>query len=138
SQETILGGIKAICKLVEDKVIDSMEVNDLLKIINLVGVACDGPIGDYPDPMTWRVNEIFPGCYVSLSDVLMAHTISHGKALQVYGTQKAITNVIPIYDDNRIHVFLRKYSPSLLEYMASVGMRRMIAEIPRTYSYTIV
>lgn len=137
SQDTTLGGIRAICEFVDNNLIDDMNVNDILKIINIVGVACDGVIGDYPDAMTWRVDEMFTGCYVSISDILTAYIASGGKALKAVGSEKEIKNVIPIFDDQRVHKFLRKYAPTLLEYTCSIGMRRIIADVPMTFAYTI-
>jgi hypothetical protein len=90
-------------------------------------------------PVTFRVDKTFVGAYVSLADVLQAHVASGGKALQApgQGNNADITNVVPLFDDERIHVFLRKYAPSLLEYTASIGMRRVIANVPMTHSFTI-
>lgn len=143
SQETTLGGIKALCELVQNGMIDSMEATEILQMINIVGIACRGNIGDYPDPMCWRADDIYPGCYISVSDITMAHIFSNktnfekGKPLKVPGIGKDIMNSIPIFDDPRIHIFLKKYAPSLLEYNASIGMRRVIAGIPLTHFYTI-
>lgn len=138
SQETTLGGIRAVCELVKDDIVDEMDCNDIMKLLNIVGVACNAGVGDYPDPMTYRLNEIYPGCYVSLADVLTGYVVSHGAALTVPGqADKVIVNVVPFYDDERIHKFLRKYAPKMLEYVASVGMRRMVAEVSMTYSYTL-
>ncbi|AYV77901.1 MAG: hypothetical protein Edafosvirus2_80 [Edafosvirus sp.] len=138
SQETTLGGIKAVCALYDNELLQDMDVNDILKMINIVGIACDGEIGLFPDPLTWRVNNMYCGTYVSLSDVLMVHVISNGTiTLKTIGTNKDITNVIPFFDDDRIHKFLKKYAPSILEYTASIGMRRIIADVPMTYGYTV-
>jgi hypothetical protein len=89
--------------------------------------------------MTYRVDKMFVGTYVSLADVLQAHVASSGKALQApgQGDKAEITNVVPLFDDERIHRFLRKYAPTLLEYTASIGMRRVIAAIPMSYGYTV-
>ncbi|CAF0807666.1 unnamed protein product [Adineta ricciae] len=137
SQDTTLGGIRAVCQLVADDLLDDLDANDILRMINIVGVACSGPIGEFPDPMTWRVNEIFPGCYVSLADVLMAFVQSHGQPLRTPATNKDIANVIPIIEDQRIAKFLQKYAPSVLEYTCSIGMRRLVADVPMTAGYTI-
>jgi hypothetical protein len=89
--------------------------------------------------MCCRFDKMFVGSYVSLADVLQAHVASGGKALQAPGQAKDgdITNVVPLFDDERIHQFLRKHAPSLLEYTASIGMRRIIACIPMTHGYSI-
>ncbi|UJR09050.1 hypothetical protein I4U23_013298 [Adineta vaga] len=137
SQDTTLGGIRAVCQLVADNMLDDTDANDILRMVNIVGIACAGPIGEFPDPMTWRVNEIYQGCYVSLADVLMAFIQSKGQHLQTPATNKTITNVIPIIEDGRIAKFLQKYAPSLLEYTCSIGMRRLLADVPMTAGYTI-
>ena len=135
---TTLEGIKMTCKLVDDGLIDDFSCNDVLKMLNIVGIACDSPIGNFPDPMTWKVNKIYPGCYTSLSDVLLVEEISHGNHLKDVSTKQDIKNIIPFYEDKKIHKFLKKYAPNLLEYSASVGMRRVLANIPQTYNYTLV
>ena len=137
SKETTLGGIRATCELVDNGMLDDMNAQDILTLINIVGVSCNATIGDFPDPMTWRVDNIFPGCYLSLSDLLMAHLTSGGTELKAVGIDKVITNVIPIYDDEKVHKFLLKYAPCILEYSASIGMRRIIANVSWTYSYTL-
>ena len=137
SQDTTLGGIRTVCQLVRDNLIDDVNANDILRMVNFVGIPCSGPIGEYPDPMTWRVNELFLGCYVSLSDVLTAYLQSQQQPLRTPATNKIITNVIPIFEDKRIARFLQKYAPSLLEYTCSIGMRRLIADVPMTGGYTI-
>ncbi|CAF1103902.1 unnamed protein product [Didymodactylos carnosus] len=137
SQDTTLGGIRAVCQLVTDDILEDVDANDILRMVNIVGIACSGPIGEFPDPMTWRVNEMYLGCYVSLSDILTAFIQSRGQPLQTPATNKTITNVIPIIEDKRIARFLQAHAPSLLEYTCSIGMRRLIADVPMTGGYTI-
>jgi hypothetical protein len=51
SCETTKGGILALVDLAKDKaLLDELGVNDILRMINLVGVPCAGPVGDHPDP----------------------------------------------------------------------------------------
>lgn len=137
SQDTTFGGIRTLVELSQDDNFQTFDVHEILEILNLVGVACSGPIGDYPDPSTWKVKEIFLGCNVSLSDILVAYKQSDGESLRVPAIDKEITNVIPIFDDLRIGAFMKKYAPSLLEYTFSIGMRRIIADIPMTIGYTM-
>ncbi|KAJ6637003.1 hypothetical protein Bhyg_09729 [Pseudolycoriella hygida] len=137
SQDTTLGGIKALVELSADENFQSFNVQEILEILNLVGVACNGPIGDYPDPSTWKVKEMYLGCNVSLSDILVAYKQSNGEALKVPAINKDIKNVIPVFDDVRISNFMKKYAPSLLEYTFSIGMRRIIADVPMTIGYTM-
>lgn len=56
-----------------------------------------------------------------------------GQKLKHPYSDKEIINVIPTFDDERIHKFIRKYAPSLLEYICSIGMRRIISDVPNTY-----
>ena len=139
SQDTTLGGIKAVCSLIDEGMLEDLEASEILEMINIVGVACDGEIGDYPDPMTWRVKTIYLGCYLSVSDLAQSFIQSHGKQLTApgFGDQK-ISTVIPIFDDIRILNFLKKYAPKVLEFTASIGMRRMIADVNTTHSYVLV
>lgn len=137
SKETTLGGIRAVCELVDQNMLEDLDANDIFLLLNIVGIACSGPIGDYPDAMTWRVNELYYGCYISLSDVLTAYLQSGGTVIKTPATEKDITNVIPLFEDNRILKFLKKYAPSTLEYVCSIGMRRIIAEVPMTCGYTM-
>lgn len=137
SMESTLGGIKALCSF-DDEALELMEATDLIQIANIVGVPCSAPIGDFVDAMSYRVNELLPGSFLSLSDVLVAHVQSKGKALTAPGFPEVeITNVIPVFDDPRIQRFLQKYAPSLLSYTTSIGMRRVIADVEGTYAYTI-
>ena len=137
SMESTLGGIRALVAL-PDEMLDEMEPTDILQLANIVGVPCAVPIGNFVDPMTWRVDRILPGVYLSLSAVLVAHVQSGGKALHAPGHPDVdVTNVIPIFDHPRIHHFLCKHAPSLLEYTASIGMRRVLADVPMTYAYTL-
>lgn len=141
SQDTVLGGIKAVCSLVDEGILDDMEATEILQMINIVGMAVNAEIGDYPDPMSWRVKKIFPGCFISMSDITMAHLHSGGRKLHPYGfpavEENEITACIPIVKDIRIIKFLRKYAPSILEYSASIGMRRIIAGVNMTHGYTL-
>jgi hypothetical protein len=137
SQETTLGALREIAKLSEDDIALFVD-EDFLKMANIIGVACSGPIGDFPDPMCYRIDEIYTGCPVSLSDVLTVKSMGKDNDLKVPGQQgSVITNVIPVFEDECIHLYYRRYAPKLLEYLASVGMRRIIGEISMTYGYTL-
>jgi hypothetical protein len=136
SQETTLGAIRSVGRL-DDENLCRLSASEILMLINIVGVPCDGPVGDFPDPKTYHPTDLMPGSYISMSDVLMAR--QHSRILyNPYNNTKAIINVIPVYDDDRIQQFLMKYAPNILEYTASLGMRNMIIGIPSTYCYTVV
>ncbi|KAI9359955.1 hypothetical protein DFJ73DRAFT_773880 [Zopfochytrium polystomum] len=136
SQATTLEGIKAVCELVEGGLINDVSVNEIIELLNVVGVACTHTIGEYPDSMSFRPQEVFVGCHVSLSDVLVAHI--QGGELKTPGTNKTITTVVPIFDDMRILRFLRTHAPKLLEFTCSIGMRRVIADVGMSFGYTVL
>ena len=140
STSNTLEGIKTVCDLVDDKeIFDSITTIDVIRLLNIVGIGCDANIGNFPDPMTYRIKEIYPGCYVSLSDVLDVSEKNMGEnALIDFNTKKKIINVIPVFENQDIHKFLLDNCPKLLEYMASIGMRRVLAEVNYTYDYTIL
>ena len=135
SLATTMDGLTEIAQLGEDE-IAQLTQDDCLRSFNMVGLAADGPVGEFPDPMCYQLNALYSGTYVSLSDVLTAASI--GGDLHVPGQQgKKITNVIPVFDDVRIHQFMRKHMPHTLQIVASVGMRRVAGEIGMTYGYTL-
>lgn len=137
SQETTLSGIKAVCELDDEHgTLDDVSALEILQLLNIVGVPCRGPVGDFPDPKTYHLDEMMLGSFVSTSDILIVKDI--GNVLRDPYLNKEILNVIPFFDDDRIQRFLMKYGKTLLEYTASLGMRNMILDIPHTYKYTIV
>jgi hypothetical protein len=156
SLETTLAGIKAVCELVDDDLVNDVEVSEVLELLNLVGVGVSHDVGEYPDPMTFRVSKMYAGCFVSLSDILVNNlqTIhadegrGSGYSHYVIGLtvpggkdEDVITNVVPVFegeDGKRILMFLRRHAPRLLELYASVGMRRVLADVNMTFGYTII
>jgi hypothetical protein len=142
SQDSTVEGIYSVCELLNSKnddqygMLDEMTATDILQIFGIVGVACNSIIGSFPDPMTYRILTIYPGCYVSLADVINVYTLGK-KMLKVPGFDKEITNVIPIFNDLTVLKFLKKYASKTLEYMCGVGMRRVISDIPMTFAYTV-
>ena len=139
STSTTLEGIKTVCELAKDvETFESVTAIDIIKLLNIVGIGCDAPIGNYTDPATYRLNDIYIGCYISLSDILTASEYNGGKNNLIdFNTKKQIVNVIPFFDDSRIHEFLLKYAPKLLEYTASIGMRRLLIEVQYSYEFLI-
>ena len=107
-----------------------MTPTQILQLANIVGAPCAAPIGNFVDPTTWRVDTILPGIYLSLSDILIAHLQGHGQSLFAPGhPDVVVTNVVPVFDDERVFHFLKKHARCLLEYTASIGMRRVLAEV---------
>ena len=70
---TTLDGIRTTCSLADNGLLESLDANDILKMLNIVGIACRSHISQYPDPMVWRILDLYQGCYVSLSDILVAY-----------------------------------------------------------------
>jgi hypothetical protein len=143
--ETTLAGIRTTCSLLDlqtpsgETLLDSVDVGDILRLFNIVGLACDAPIGTYPDAMTWRVHKVFLGTFCSVSDVLMQSHVEGGLLVpRGYESEDCkISNVIPFIEDLRIVKFLRNYAPKLLEFSAGEGMRRILGAVNGTFQYTI-
>jgi len=140
SQATTIEGLKLLIELSDDPEFKNFTADEILQLTNIVGIACNGSIGDFPDPSTWRMNEIYYGCHISVADIITSfHQSSDSEfKLKAPGYDKEITNAIPVFDDPKIGVFLKKYAPSILEYSSSIGMRRIIADVPMTFGYTII
>ena len=138
STTSTLEGIRLLCGMVNESIFKDLEANDIIKLLNIVGIGCEGKVGNYPDPALYHLTNIYPGCYVSFSDILEVASMNKDQELKVPGGDGYINNAIPIFDDERIHQFLLKYAPHLLEYTASIGMRRILAEVPNTYENMIV
>ena len=136
---TTIESLREISKLSKENFFNELEITEVLKLINIVGIACNGKIGEYPDPSVYLVKNIYPGCYISLSDIATAEEYSKGKEhLLVPGTKEEINNCIPIFPDKKLYDFLKKYAPSTLELLAGLGMRRVLAEIPVTFESLIL
>eukprot|EP00055_Hartaetosiga_balthica_P017881 m.124510 g.124510 ORF g.124510 m.124510 type:complete len:1128 (+) comp9425_c10_seq1:235-3618(+) len=144
SLESTVGSLRALADYVQnsgDDLLGIMTLAEILRCISIVGVAARGQVGDYPDAMTWRADEVYSGCYVSVADITEHSLLSVGTerlCVPGSGNSKEITNVIPMFDDIRVHKFVRKYAPTVLELCAGIGIRRMIAEVPMTHAYTIL
>ena len=136
---TTVESLKEICKIVKEPFYKELEVADILKLFNVVGIACNGKIGEYPDPSVYLVKNIYPGCYISMADIATAEEYSKGKEhLEVPGIKEEINNCIPIFpDDEKLYNFLKK-CPTILELLAGLGMRRVLADIPLTFESLIL
>ena len=136
--ESTLGGIRTVCELDDEEgTLEELSASDILQMLNVVGIPCKSIVGDFPDPMCYRVSKLQLGSFVSISDMMMVLETGN-KLTSPYGDKAEITNVIPFFDDDRVHRFLIKYAPTMLEYTCSIGMRRMIMDIPKTYVYTLL
>ena len=135
---TTLESLKEISNISKESFYNELEISDILKLFNVVGIACNGKIGEYPDPSVYLIKNIYPGCYISMADIATAEEISKGtKHLEVPGIKEEINNCIPIFSDEKIYNFLKK-CPTILELLAGLGMRRVLALIPLTFESTIL
>jgi hypothetical protein len=138
SMETTLEGLKTLAQLVDDNILSETTVPDIIQLSNIVGIACSHPVGDYPDAMAFRMHDVFPGVYISVSDITICQTMSSSGRLKPPGfPDKEIVNTIPVFDDVRIHQFMLKNCPTLLNLVSGVGMRRVLADVPSTHMYTV-
>jgi len=150
SQTSTLEGLRSLSEIVLSDKLKDIENQDLLKCVNLVGVATsDGVEGDFPDPMVYRVRKIWPNTYVSMADLMTVKSsqmhlpAAERQGLDVPGQPKGkhdtrIHSCVPIYDDLRIAAFLQKYMPNTLEFYGSIAMRGLIAPIAHTNAYLMV
>ncbi len=139
STSSTLEGVKTLCALVEDPVFNEMDVTQFLEITNIVGIAALGTVADYPDPLLYLAQSIYPGCYISVSDIITAESVSKNQdKLKAPGLNQEINNCIPVFSDKKIYGFLRKYAPTILELSAGIGMRRVLADIPKTFEGNVL
>ena len=130
--------IQEIIELMKDPTFQELELPDILKLFNVVGIACKGTIGEYPDPSMYLIKNIYPGCYISMADIVTAEEYSKGvNHLEVPGTKEEINNCIPIFPDKKIFD-LMKLCPKIMELLSGLGMRRVIADIPLTFESLIL
>jgi hypothetical protein len=136
SQASTVDGIMQVCEMADDSdVFERLTALDLLRLFNIVGVPAVGPVADFPDPMTYRLDCLMAGNFISVADLSMVELA--GSKLEAPGTGITIVNAIPVFEDLRVQRFLQRYAPSALEYVCSIGMRRVLAEVPLTFPYTI-
>ena len=135
-----LDGIRTLSHLPEKKeIFDDLTANDIIKLLNIIGIAAYSTAGNYPDPMTYRLEKIYPSTFISISDILTAYEVSNGSNLtEISNKENIISTCIPYYEDEKIHKFLIKYAPHLLELTTSIGMRKIISEVPFTYEYNLL
>lgn len=137
SQASTLEGILEVCKMADDpEVFEGLLAVDLLRLFNVVGVPCVGPISEFPDPMTYRLEQLMAGNFVSVADLSVVELM--GSKLKMPGTGVEIVNAVPYFEDLEIQRFLQRHAPCALEYICSIGMRRVLAEVPCTFPYTLV
>ena len=139
STSTTIESLKELSKVSKEPFFSELDITDILKLINIVGIACNGNVGEYPDPSVYLIKNIYPGCYISLADIATAEEYSKGNEhLQVPGIKEEINNCIPIFPNKKVYDFLKKNAPTTLELLAGLGMRRVLAEIPVTFESTLL
>ena len=139
STSTTVESLKELGQLYKEPIFKELQISDIFKLFNIVGIACNGKVGDYPDPSVYLLNKIFPGCYISMGDIATAEEYSKGSEhLKDPGTKEEINNCIPVFNDKNLFTFLKKYSPKILDLSAGLGMRRVLADIPLTFESTIL
>ena len=136
SLETTLSSIKAVCA-VADEDLEELSATDLIQSIGLVGVPVAAQTGNFPDPMTYRIETVMPSARLSLADLLTALVATQEPVHAPGFPNVEVTNVIPVFDDLRIDTFMRRHAAKLLELISSIGMRRIVADVPHTYAYTM-
>eukprot|EP00930_Biecheleria_cincta_P018096 TRINITY_DN14205_c0_g2_i1.p1 TRINITY_DN14205_c0_g2~~TRINITY_DN14205_c0_g2_i1.p1 ORF type:complete len:1129 (-),score=203.98 TRINITY_DN14205_c0_g2_i1:367-3708(-) len=137
SQASTLDGIKEVCEMADDcDTFEALLAVDLLRLFNVVGVPCVAPISDFPDPMTYRIEQMLAGSYVSVADLSIVELM--GSKLEAPGAGIKIANAVPVFEDIQVQRFLHRHAPTALEYICSIGMRRVLAEVPCTFPYTLV
>jgi len=136
SQASTVDGIKEVCAMADDaEVFEVLTAVDLLRLFNVVGIPAVGPVADFPDPMTYRLDQLMPGSFISVADLSVVELA--GSKLKTPGTEIEIVNAIPYFEDLTIQRFLQKHAPTTLEYICSIGMRRVLAEVPFTFAYSL-
>lgn len=107
---------------------------ELLKMINIVGIAVNTIIGDFPDPKTWHINTV-SNVYTSVADIIYNSELSQ----KLMGPDKIeITNVIPVFMNTELFTFCNTYMKNTMNLICGFGMRRVLMIIPQTFRYTIL
>ena len=69
-------GIQAVCAMADDPAtFENLSAVELLQMANVVGVPASATIGDYPDPMTYRLAHLCPGQHVSIADLTVMESM---------------------------------------------------------------
>ena len=68
--------------------------------------------------MTYRLEKLCPSTFISISDILTAYEVSNGDNLtEISNKNNIISTRVPYFEDEKIHKFLIKYTPHLLEFL---------------------
>ena len=137
---TTFDGLKALANLPHKKnnLLEKMSTLDIIKLLNIVGIAVNSNYSNFPYPAMYRINNIYSGVYISISDIIVGNEMSKGNNIYFYKKEQEIKNCVPFFENQRIHKFLIKYAPNLLELTASYGMRKMLCLIKNTWKFTFI
>lgn len=131
SLETTCNSLRSIARDISDDEIERFSVEELLSLVNIVGLAVNSKVGDYPDPkLYWPTKVSFTFC--SVSDVTAASpmTLSSPDKME-------ITNVIPYFQSTCLLRFCKRHLPSTLDLISGIGMRRQLMVVPKTFESSI-
>jgi len=162
SLATTMDGLRGLCSLAttdefgdefdssrvhemcEKSLLSTLTAFQILTYLNIVGVPVQSTIGDYPDPYRYNVNVVHSGHYCSLSDLMLHHEVAEGNTaaapIKIAGQTAEtgrVDSVIPVFESPEIFQFLYKYAPQTLNLYCSIGMRRMLADVPGTLPATL-
>ena len=137
---TTFDGLKALANLPKKKntLLEKMSTLDIIKLLNIVGIAVNSNYSNFPYPAMYRINKIYSGVFISISDIIVGNEMSKGNNIYFYEKEQEIKNCVPFFENQRIHKFLIKYAPNLLELTASYGMRKMLCLIKNTWKFTFI
>ena len=108
--------------------LESLTIPEILQCVGLVGVPFNAPIKDYVDPWKFRVNKVFCGESLLLSecDLWTYLQSSQDTFMECPGWPgEQITGVVPLFPH-----YLSYDIINLSKLHASVSMRQMVAPIP--------
>lgn len=129
SLETSLGSIRTVCSRSDEELAD-LNATDILQVLGVVGVPVAAQTGNFPDPMTYRIERVMPSARLSLADLLSALQMTKESVNAPGFPDVEVSNVVPVFDDLRVDAFVRCHAPKLLELISSVGMRRVVGTSP--------
>lgn len=109
---------------------ENLSVTDLLRCIGAVGIAFTASIGDYPDPWSFRVKDVWFGQYLAQPDLVNA--LMGGTPLAPPGhPDNVITGVDPLGFPADLQTVKFYCQSGINRFHASLFMRRVIAVIPK-------
>jgi hypothetical protein len=145
TKNTTLESLRIIAHLFsqDPQTFQRLNTIQLLSLLNIVGIAAYGHEGDFPDPMIYRYTTIHP-YFTSIADIICQRMVPGYEHKRIYPgpldpniPNNNINNVVPWFDDDRVHKFVLKYAQNTLDVLASIGMRRLQIIVPATHFYSV-